>query len=132
MSEYIEIKGLENFFKACDKLIDMDKHGQSLKPATIKQKIKDGKNKGILKRDGDLSNALNWQSEPTKSGVEVFNNIQTKNGFKYGYVHQWGNRKRKIPQRAFLPIDNNKVLHPSIRSVIYKDTKDFIVKIVKK
>ncbi|EOV7144694.1 virion morphogenesis protein, partial [Campylobacter jejuni] len=28
--------------------------------------------------------------------------------------------------------DNNKVLHPSIRSVIYKDTKDFIVKIVKK
>ncbi|EAJ8866030.1 virion morphogenesis protein, partial [Campylobacter jejuni] len=100
MSEYIEIKGLENFFKACDKLIDMDKHGQSimagagesirnsiidsfknecsifngkwksLKPATIKQKIKDGKNKGILKRDGDLSNALNWQSEPTKSGVE--------------------------------------------------------------
>ncbi|EAH5218195.1 phage morphogenesis protein, partial [Campylobacter upsaliensis] len=26
MSEYIEIKGLENFFKACDKLIDMDKH----------------------------------------------------------------------------------------------------------
>ncbi|EHM4275678.1 TPA: phage morphogenesis protein, partial [Campylobacter jejuni] len=22
MSEYIEIKGLENFFKACDKLID--------------------------------------------------------------------------------------------------------------
>ncbi|EAL1653881.1 virion morphogenesis protein, partial [Campylobacter jejuni] len=88
--------------------------------------------KGILKRDGDLSNALNWQSEPTKSGVEVFNNIQTKNGFKYGYVHQWGNRKRKIPQRAFLPIDNNKVLHPSIRSVIYKDTKDFIVKIVKK
>ncbi|HEC1274601.1 TPA: phage morphogenesis protein, partial [Campylobacter jejuni] len=25
MSEYIEIKGLENFFKACDKLIDMDK-----------------------------------------------------------------------------------------------------------
>ncbi|EAJ6614934.1 phage morphogenesis protein, partial [Campylobacter coli] len=23
MSEYIEIKGLENFFKACDKLIDM-------------------------------------------------------------------------------------------------------------
>ncbi|HEC1515390.1 TPA: phage morphogenesis protein, partial [Campylobacter jejuni] len=24
MSEYIEIKGLENFFKACDKLIDMD------------------------------------------------------------------------------------------------------------
>ncbi|EFP3711459.1 phage morphogenesis protein, partial [Campylobacter jejuni] len=27
MSEYIEIKGLENFFKACDKLIDMDKHG---------------------------------------------------------------------------------------------------------
>ncbi|HED7466107.1 TPA: phage virion morphogenesis protein [Campylobacter jejuni] len=162
MSEYIEIKGLENFFKACDKLIDMDKHGQSimagagesirnsiidsfknersifngkwqsLKPATIKQKIKDGKNKGILKRDRDLSNALNWQSEPTKSGVEVFNNIQTKNGFKYGYVHQWGNRKRKIPQRAFLPIDNNKVLHPSIRSVIYKDTKDFIEKIVKK
>lgn len=30
MSEYIEIKGLENFFKACDKLIDMDKHGQAL------------------------------------------------------------------------------------------------------
>lgn len=30
MSEYIEIKGLENFFKACDKLIDMDKHGQSI------------------------------------------------------------------------------------------------------
>ncbi|EDJ6356220.1 TPA: phage virion morphogenesis protein, partial [Campylobacter coli] len=27
MSEYIEIKGIENFFKACDKLIDMDKHG---------------------------------------------------------------------------------------------------------
>ncbi|EAK4193086.1 virion morphogenesis protein, partial [Campylobacter coli] len=23
MSEYIEIKGIENFFKACDKLIDM-------------------------------------------------------------------------------------------------------------
>lgn len=162
MSEYIEIKGLENFFKACDKLIDMDKHGQSimagagesirnsiidsfenersifngkwksLKPATIKQKIKDGKNKGILKRDGDLSNDLNWQSEPTKSGVEVFNNMQSKSGFKYGLVHQYGSRKKNIPARSFLPIDNNNVLHQSIRSVIYKDTKDFIVKIAKK
>ncbi|HHY1446035.1 TPA: phage virion morphogenesis protein [Campylobacter jejuni] len=162
MSEYIEIKGLENFFKACDKLIDMDKYGQnimagagesirnsiidsfanersifngkwqSLKPATIKQKIKEGKNKGILKRDGDLSNPNNWQSEPTKNGVEVFNNIQSKNGFKYGLTHQYGSKKKNIPVRAFLPIDNNKVLHPSIRSVIYKDTKDFIAKIVKK
>ncbi|EAH5006820.1 virion morphogenesis protein [Campylobacter coli] len=161
MSEYIEIKGIENFFKACDKLIDMDKHGQSimagagesirnsiidsfknersifngkwksLKPATIKQKIKDGKNKGILKRDGDLSNDLNWQSEPTKSGVKVFNNMQSKSGFKYGLVHQYGSRKKNIPARSFLPIDNN-VLHQSIRSVIYKDTKDFIVKIAKK
>ncbi|HED1175400.1 TPA: phage virion morphogenesis protein, partial [Campylobacter jejuni] len=156
MSEYIEIKGIENFFKACDKLIDMDKHGQSimagagesirnsiidsfknersifngkwksLKPATIKQKIKDGKNKGILKRDGDLSNDLNWQSEPTKSGVKVFNNMQSKSGFKYGLVHQYGSRKKNIPARSFLPIDNNNVLHQSIRSVIYKDTKDFI------
>ncbi|EIM0971767.1 phage virion morphogenesis protein, partial [Campylobacter coli] len=154
--------GLENFFKACDKLIDMDKHGQSimagagesirnsiidsfknersifngkwksLKPATIKQKIKDGKNKGILKRDGDLSNDLNWQSEPTKSGVKVFNNMQSKSGFKYGLVHQYGSRKKNIPARSFLPIDNNNVLHQSIRSVIYKDTKDFIVKIAKK
>ncbi|ELJ5622172.1 phage virion morphogenesis protein [Campylobacter coli] len=162
MSEYIEIKGIENFFKACDKLIDMDKHGQSimagagesirnsiidsfknersifngkwksLKPATIKQKIKEGKNKGILKRDGDLSNDLNWQSEPTKSGVEVFNNMQSKSGFKYGLVHQYGSRKKNIPARSFLPIDNNNVLHQSIRSVIYKDTKDFIVKIAKK
>ncbi|EMG9722079.1 phage virion morphogenesis protein [Campylobacter coli] len=162
MSEYIEIKGIENFFKACDKLIDMDKHGQSimagagesirnsiidsfknersifngkwksLKPATIKQKIKDGKNKGILKRDGDLSNDLNWQSEPTKSGVKVFNNMQSKSGSKYGLVHQYGNRKKNIPARSFLPIDNNNVLHQSIRSVIYKDTKDFIVKIAKK
>ncbi|EAI2294881.1 virion morphogenesis protein [Campylobacter coli] len=162
MSEYIEIKGLENFFKACDKLIDMDKHGQSimagagesirnsiidsfknersifngkwksLKPATIKQKIKEGKNKGILKRDGDLSNDLNWQSEPTKSGVKVFNNMQSKSGFKYGLVHQYGSRKKNIPARSFLPIDNNNVLHQSIRSVIYKDTKDFIVKIAKK
>ncbi|EOK5454370.1 phage virion morphogenesis protein [Campylobacter jejuni] len=162
MSEYIEIKGLENFFKACDKLIDMDKHGQSimagagesirnsiidsfknersifngkwqsLKPATIKQKIKDGKNKGILKRDGDLSNDLNWQSEPTKSGVKVFNNMQSKSGSKYGLVHQYGSRKKNIPARSFLPIDNNNVLHQSIRSVIYKDTKDFIVKIAKK
>lgn len=162
MSEYIEIKGIENFFKACDKLIDMDKHGQSimagagesirnsiidsfknersifngkwksLKPATIKQKIKDGKNKGILKRDGDLSNDLNWQSEPTKSGVKVFNNMQNKSGFKYGLVHQYGSRKKNIPARSFLPIDNNNVLHQSIRSVIYKDTKDFIVKIAKK
>ncbi|EOH4206531.1 phage virion morphogenesis protein [Campylobacter coli] len=162
MSEYIEIKGIENFFKACDKLIDMDKHGQSimagagesirnsiidsfknersifngkwksLKPATIKQKIKDGKNKGILKRDGDLSNNLNWQSEPTKSGVKVFNNMQSKSGFKYGLVHQYGSRKKNIPARSFLPIDNNNVLHQSIRSVIYKDTKDFIVKIAKK
>ncbi|EAH7116473.1 virion morphogenesis protein [Campylobacter coli] len=162
MSEYIEIKGIENFFKACDKLIDMDKHGQSimagagesirnsiidsfknersifngkwksLKPATIKQKIKDGKNKGILKRDGDLSNDLNWQSEPTKSGVKVFNNMQIKSGFKYGLVHQYGSRKKNIPARSFLPIDNNNVLHQSIRSVIYKDTKDFIVKIAKK
>ncbi|EBN8424959.1 TPA: phage virion morphogenesis protein, partial [Campylobacter coli] len=156
------IKGIENFFKACDKLIDMDKHGQSimagagesirnsiidsfknersifngkwksLKPATIKQKIKDGKNKGILKRDGDLSNDLNWQSEPTKSGVKVFNNMQSKSGFKYGLVHQYGSRKKNIPARSFLPIDNNNVLHQSIRSVIYKDTKDFIVKIAKK
>ncbi|EAK1440192.1 virion morphogenesis protein [Campylobacter coli] len=162
MSEYIEIKGIENFFKACDKLIDMDKHGQSimagagesirnsiidsfknersifngkwksLKPATIKQKIKDGKNKGILKRDGDLSNDLNWQSEPTKSGVKVFNNMQSKSGFKYRLVHQYGSRKKNIPARSFLPIDNNNVLHQSIRSVIYKDTKDFIVKIAKK
>ncbi|EHU3870393.1 phage virion morphogenesis protein [Campylobacter coli] len=162
MSEYIEIKGIENFFKACDKLIDMNKHGQSimagagesirnsiidsfknersifngkwksLKPATIKQKIKDGKNKGILKRDGDLSNDLNWQSEPTKSGVKVFNNMQSKSGFKYGLVHQYGSRKKNIPARSFLPIDNNNVLHQSIRSVIYKDTKDFIEKIVKK
>ncbi|EFS8215800.1 virion morphogenesis protein, partial [Campylobacter coli] len=153
---------IENFFKACDKLIDMDKHGQSimagagesirnsiidsfknersifngkwksLKPATIKQKIKDGKNKGILKRDGDLSNDLNWQSEPTKSGVKVFNNMQSKSGFKYGLVHQYGSRKKNIPARSFLPIDNNNVLHQSIRSVIYKDTKDFIVKIAKK
>ncbi|HHT6867020.1 TPA: phage virion morphogenesis protein [Campylobacter coli] len=162
MSEYIEIKGIENFFKACDKLIDIDKHGQSimagagesirnsiidsfknersifngkwksLKPATIKQKIKEGKNKGILKRDGDLSNDLNWQSEPTKSGVKVFNNMQSKSGFKYGLVHQYGSRKKNIPARSFLPIDNNNVLHQSIRSVIYKDTKDFIVKIAKK
>ncbi|EKS0751016.1 phage virion morphogenesis protein [Campylobacter jejuni] len=162
MSEYIEIKGIENFFKACDKLIDMNKHGQSimagagesirnsiidsfknersifngkwksLKPATIKQKIKEGKNKGILKRDGDLSNDLNWQSEPTKSGVKVFNNMQSKSGFKYGLVHQYGSRKKNIPARSFLPIDNNNVLHQSIRSVIYKDTKDFIVKIAKK
>lgn len=162
MSEYIEIKGLENFFKACDKLVDIDKHGQSilagagesirnsiidsfanersifngkwqsLKPATIKQKIKEGKNKGILKRDGDLSKPDNWQSEPTKSGVKVFNNIQSKNGFKYGLVHQYGSKKKNIPARAFLPIDNNNFLHQSIRSVIYKDTKDFIAKIVKK
>ncbi|SUX12714.1 phage virion morphogenesis protein [Campylobacter upsaliensis] len=39
-----------------------------LKPATIKQKIKERKNREILKRDGELSNALNWQSEPTKIG----------------------------------------------------------------
>ncbi|MCX2683814.1 phage virion morphogenesis protein [Campylobacter sp. MIT 21-1685] len=162
MSEYIEIKGLENFFKACDRLIDMDKHGESilagagesirnsiidsfknersvfggkwksLKPATIKQKIKEGKNKGILKRDGELSKETNWQSEPTKNGVEVFNNIQTESGFKYGLTHQYGSKKRKIPARAFLPIDNNNVLHQSIRSVIYKDTKDFIARIAKK
>ncbi|HDZ5036227.1 TPA: virion morphogenesis protein, partial [Campylobacter jejuni] len=84
------------------KLISMDKHGESimagagesirnsildsfknersvfdgkwksLKPATIKQKIKEGKNKGILKRDGELSKALNWQSKVTKNSVEVF------------------------------------------------------------
>ncbi|EAJ5134908.1 virion morphogenesis protein, partial [Campylobacter coli] len=41
-------------------------------------------------------------------------------------------RKKNIPARSFLPIDNNNVLHQSIRSVIYKDTKDFIVKIAKK
>lgn len=40
--------------------------------------------------------------------------------------------KEKFLKDLFLPIDNNKVLHPSIRSVIYKDTKDFIAKIVKK
>ncbi|HDZ4965289.1 TPA: phage virion morphogenesis protein [Campylobacter jejuni] len=162
MSEYIEIKGLKNFFKACDKLISMDKHGESimagagesirnsildsfknersvfdgkwksLKPATIKQKIKEGKNKGILKRDGELSKALNWQSKVTKNSVEVFNNIQSKSGFKYGFVHQYGSKKKNIPARPFLPIDNTNVLHQSIRSMIYKDTKDFIARIVKK
>ena len=122
MSEYIEVKGLENFFKACDKLIDMDKHGQSilagagesmrnaiidsfknersifgqkwqgLKPATIKQKIKEGKNNGILKRDNELSKSDNWQSKVSENGVEVFNNIQSKNGFKYGLAHQYGSK----------------------------------------
>ncbi len=105
---------------------------EKLKTSYHKAKIKDGKNKGILKRDGDLSNDLNWQSEPTKSGVKVFNNMQSKSGFKYGLVHQYGSRKKNIPARSFLPIDNNNVLHQSIRSVIYKDTKDFIVKIAKK
>ncbi|EAL2513573.1 phage virion morphogenesis protein [Campylobacter jejuni] len=161
MSEYIEIKGLENFFKACDKLINMDKHGESimasvgesirnsivysfqtetspfgekwkpLKPKTIKQKIKEGKNNGILKRDGGLSDPDNWQIESSKNHVEVFNNMQNKKGFKYGYVHQWGNRKRNIPARPFLPIDKNKVLHKDIRSVIYQDTKEFIQRIKK-
>ncbi|MCR6593638.1 phage virion morphogenesis protein [Campylobacter insulaenigrae] len=161
MSDYIEIKGLENFFKACDKLIDMDKHGQSilagagesmrnaiidsfknersifgqkwqgLKPATIKQKIKEGKNNGILKRDNELSKETNWQSKVSKNSVEVFNNIQTKNGFKYGLVHQYGSKKKNIPARAFLPIDNSNVLHKSVRETIYEDTKDFIKKISK-
>lgn len=161
MGEFIEIKGLENFFKACDKLVDMDKHGESimagagesirnsivdsfknersvfgekwkaLKNTTIKKKIKDGKNNGILKRDKELSKELNWQSKVTKNSVEVFNNIQSKKGFKYGLTHQYGSKKRKIPARPFLPIDNNNVLHQSIRSVIYKDTKKFIRKIVK-
>ncbi|AJC92491.1 putative phage virion morphogenesis protein [Campylobacter subantarcticus LMG 24377] len=159
MSDYIEIKGLENFFKACDKLIDMDKHGQSilagagesirnaiidsfknersifgqkwqgLKPATIKQKIKEGKNNGILKRDGELSKETNWQSKVSKNSVEVFNNIQSKKGFKYGLTHQYGSKY--IPARAFLPIDNNNVLHKSVRETIYEDTKDFIKKISK-
>ncbi|AJC90782.1 phage virion morphogenesis protein [Campylobacter subantarcticus] len=161
MSDYIEIKGLENFFKACDKLIDMDKHGQSilagagesmrnaiidsfknersifgqkwqsLKPATIKQKIKAGKNNGILKRDGELSKETNWQSKVSKNSVEVFNNIQSKKGFKYGLTHQYGSKKKNIPARAFLPINNNNVLHKSVRETIYEDTKDFIKKISK-
>lgn len=40
--------------------------------------------------------------------------------------------KRKIyPQELFLPIDNNNVLHKSVRETIYEDTKDFIKKISK-
>lgn len=70
--------------------------------------------------------------EATNNKVEVFNNTQSKNGFKYGLIHQYGSKKKNISARPFLPIDNNNVLHQSIRSIIYKDTKDFIQKIVKK
>ncbi|HDZ4976149.1 TPA: virion morphogenesis protein, partial [Campylobacter jejuni] len=49
-----------------------------------------------------------------------------------GLIHQYGSKKKNIPARPFLPIDNNNVLHKGIRSVIYEDTKDFIVRIVKK
>lgn len=157
--EYLEIKGLESFFKACEKLVNMDKYGQSimtsagesiknsideafkketspfgekwkaLSPKTIKQKIKKGENNGILKREENLSS--NWYIESSSNQVKVFNNSQSKKGFKYGYVHQWGNKKRNIPARAFLPIDKNMILHKDIRSVIYKDTKDFIKKFYK-
>ncbi|HDZ4932357.1 TPA: phage virion morphogenesis protein [Campylobacter jejuni] len=156
----IEIKGLENFFKACDNLIDMNKHGQSiltsagesirngieisferesslfgekwkpLKNSTLTYKKKKGFSERILHKSGNLSS--NWMIEATNNKVEVFNNTQSKNGFKYGLIHQYGSKKKNIPARPFLPIDNNNVLHKGIRSVIYEDTKDFIVRIVKK
>lgn len=156
----IEVKGLKNFFKACDKLISMDKHGESimagagesirnsildsfknersvfdgkwkpLKNSTLTYKKKKGFSERILHKSGNLSS--NWMIEATNNKVEVFNNTQSKNGFKYGLIHQYGSKKKNIPARPFLPIDNTNVLHQSIRSMIYKDTKDFIARIVKK
>lgn len=157
--EYLEIKGLETFYRACQKLVNMDKHGERimasigesikssvekafekesspfgekwkpLSPKTLKQKIKEGKNNGILKRDWDLRQ--NWNVEPSSSRVKVFNPSQSAKGFKYGYVHQWGNQKRKIPARGFLPINKNGVLHRDIRTVVYKDTRNFIARLCK-
>lgn len=125
----ITIKGLDNFFKACGKFIDLQKHSEpillgagktietsikesftketspfgekwkALKPSTLAQKKKEGKNNGILKRDGDLSE--NWSTEFEKGEVIATNNTQTKSGFKYGVVHQWGNKKKKNTTKSF-------------------------------
>ena len=102
------------------------KQRTSTKASTLAQKKKEGKNNGILKRDGDLSE--NWSTEFEKGEVIVTNNSQTKSGFKYGAVHQWGNKKRKIPQRAFLPIKANGEIQKDIKEVIKNDTKDYIKK----
>lgn len=156
----ITIKGLDNFFKACGKFIDLQKHSEpillgagktieksikesfvketspfgekwkALKPSTLAQKKKEGKNNGILKRDGALSE--NWSTEFEKGEVIVTNNSQTKSGFKYGVVHQWGNKKRKIPQRAFLPIKANGEIQKDVKEVIKNDTKDYIKSILLK
>ncbi|PZT47191.1 virion morphogenesis protein [Helicobacter valdiviensis] len=156
----ITIKGLDRFFRACGNFIDLQKHSEpllrgagetirksilesfaketspfgekwkALKPSTIAQKKKEGKNKGILKRDGELSE--NWHVDFKKGEAIVTNNSQTKSGFKYGVVHQWGNKKRKIPQRAFLPIKANGEIQKDIKEVIKNDTKDYIKSILKK
>ena len=67
-----------------------------------------------------------------KGEVIVTNNSQTKSGFKYGVVHQWGNKKRKIPQRSFLPIKANGEIQKDIKEVIKNDTKDYIKAFLKK
>ncbi len=47
-------------------------------------------------------------------------------------VHQWGNKKRKIPQRSFLPIKANGEIQKDIKEVIKNDTKDYIKAFLKK
>lgn len=75
------------------------KQRTSTKASTLAQKKKEGKNKGILKRDGELSE--NWHVDFEKGKAIVTSNIQTKSGFKYGAVHQWGNKKKENATKSF-------------------------------
>lgn len=101
-----------------------------LKEKTLKEKLKKGKSKNILVRDGNLSN--NWLTESSNSKAVVFNNSENKSVFKYGLAHQFGSSKQNIPTRPFLPINKNHKLPKKVENEIVKMVDKFIEKEMKK
>lgn len=90
-----------------------------LKPQTIRAKKGKGK---ILRAKGNLEDK--WHITATPTSVEVSNNSTSPNGYHYGIVHQWGSKRKNIPARPFLPLEDD----GSIMGALKDDIEDVVTK----
>lgn len=81
--------------------------GERWAPLKLKtRKYKKGEK--ILREEGNLADW--WDVQPGKNSVTISNNFVRN----YGAVHQFGSKKKNIPARPFLPIDESGTIEPRL------------------
>ena len=91
---------------------------KALNAATLK--AKKGRGKILLDR-GKLSDSLAIQV----SNKKLFVGVNAGEKFQYGLSHQFGSKKRNIPARPFLPIDENGLLPDEMVKKIQRNLREY-------